>query len=276
MKLSIILPVAFFVSVAQGQTPGAKLSFEAASVKIAPPPDGRGMRVGMQGGPGTKDPGRVTFENYPLSALIGTAYDMKWYQMPGAEVFDNVRLNVTATLPPDSSKEQFHLMLQDLLTERFQVKVHKEKREMPVYALMVAKNGPKLKKAAADPADASDEAPPSGRLPRDADGFPILSHGITMSASNNRARLGGRKLTVAWLADQLSGQSGRPVVDETGLGGEYDFTLSWVPNPNAPNAESLPDVFAAVQQQLGLKLEAKKGMIEVLIVDHAEKTPAGN
>jgi uncharacterized protein (TIGR03435 family) len=266
----------FCFAAAYAQTGDAKLSFEAVSLKIAPPPDSRGMRVGMQGGPGTKDPGRVAFESYPLSALIGAAYDMKWYQMPGSEAYDNARFNIIATLPPNSTKEQFRLMLQGLLTERFQVKAHKEKRETPVYALTIAKNGAKLKKAADDPAEADDETALNGPLPRDADGFPILSHGITMSAANNRARLGGHKLTMAWLADQLSGQSGRPVVDETGLAGEYDFTVSWVPNPNAPNAESLPDIFAAVQRQLGLKLEPKKGMIEVLIVDHAEKTPSGN
>jgi uncharacterized protein (TIGR03435 family) len=97
-----------------------------------------------------------------------------------------------------------------------------------------------------------------------------------MAIAGNRARLGGHQQTVAWLANQLSGQSGRPVVDETGLSGEFDFVLSWAPNANAPNAEGLPDLFAAVQQQLGLKLERKKGSVEMLVVDHAEKTPSGN
>ena len=174
----------------------AKLSFEAASIKPAPPPDGHGMRVGMQGGPGTSDPERVTFENFTLSALIGTAYDVKWYQMPGLDMLDANRFNITATLVPGATKEQFRLMLRNLLAERFQLAVHKEMREIPIYALTVAKNGPKLKKAAADPQDdaaAKDDSHPGARMAKDSDGFPILLKGMTMAITGNRARLGGPK-----------------------------------------------------------------------------------
>ena len=122
----------------------------------------------------------------------------------------------------------------------------------------------------------NDSHPGAARLAKDGDGFPILLKGMTMAVTGNRARLGGPAQTIAWLADQLSGQAQRPVVDETGLTGEYEFTLSWAPNPNAPDVESLPDLFTAVQQQLGLKLESKKGPVEVVIVDRAEKMPSGN
>ncbi len=280
MKITAaVVCLTLVAAVANAQTPDAKLSFEAASIKPAPPPDGHGMRVGMQGGPGTSDPERVTFENFTLSALIGTAYDVKWYQMPGLDMLDANRFNITATLVPGATKEQFRLMLRNLLAERFQLAVHKEMREIPIYALTVAKNGPKLKKAAADPQDdaaAKDDSHPGARMAKDSDGFPILLKGMTMAITGNRARLGGPKRTIAWLTDQLSGQAQRPVLDQTGLTGEYEFTLSWAPDANAPGADSLPDLFTAVQQQLGLKLESKKGPVEVIIVDHAEKTPSGN
>jgi uncharacterized protein (TIGR03435 family) len=280
MKITAsVVCLTLIAAVANAQTSDAKLSFEAASIKPAPPPDGHGMRVGMQGGPGTSDPERVTFENFTLSALIGTAYDVKWYQMPGLDMLDANRFNITATLVPGATKEQFRLMLRNLLAERFQLAVHKEMREIPIYALTVAKNGPKLKKAAADPQDdaaAKDDSHPGARMAKDSDGFPILLKGMTMAITGNRARLGGPKQTIAWLTDQLSGQAQRPVLDQTGLTGEYEFTLSWAPDANAPGSDSLPDLFTAVQQQLGLKLESKKGPVEVIIVDHAEKTPSGN
>jgi uncharacterized protein (TIGR03435 family) len=278
-RAAALITFALIGASAHGQSADAKPSFEVASIKPAPPPDGHGMRVGMHGGPGTPDPERVTFENFTLSALIGTAYDVKWYQMPGADPNAD-RFEVTATMAPGTTKDQFRLMLQNLLAERFKLAVHKEMREIPIYALTVAKGGPKLKKAAADPDDnepeKDDPHPGAARIKKDGDGFPILPKGVTMAITGNRARVAGPKQSIAWLVDQLSGQAQRPVVDQTGLTGEYELTLSWAPNPNAPDAESLPDLFTAVQQQLGLKLESKKGPVEALILDHAEKMPSGN
>jgi uncharacterized protein (TIGR03435 family) len=264
-------------------------TFEAVSVKPAPPPDGRGgSRVGMIGGPSTKTPDRINFENVGLGFIISKAYDVKHYQISGPAWFDSERYNIIATVPPGTSVEQFRVMLQNLLADRFMLKLHKETREMPIYTLSIAKNGPKLKLAMPDPppdpngpADGTPAAG-GGKLAKDADGYPILGPGMTMAMTSTPtgsvARMGNKE-HMPWLVDMLSGQTGRPVVDATGLTDKYDFLLSWIPRPpDAPPAEDAtgPDIFAALQQQLGLKLEPKKGPIEVLVIDRAEKVPTAN
>ena len=268
---------------------GARPTFDAASVKPAPPPDGRGgRRVGMTGGPGTDTPGRINFENIGLGAVIGKAYDVKYYQISGPGWFDSERFNIIATVPPRTTKEQFRLMLQNLLADRFKLALHKETREMSIYSLTVARNGPKLKKAAPDPPpdanDAADAAPDgsAGKLAADAEGYPALRPGMTMAIMSTpigpRARLANKE-NMEWLAGMLSGQLGRPVVDGTGLTSKYDISLYWIPQrPDSIAADDPngPDLITALQQQLGLRLEPKKGPIEVLIVDHAEKTPTAN
>ena len=281
--------IAFACGVGHAQSTGARLTFDAASVKPAPPPDGRGgRRVGMMGGPGTDTPGRINFENVGLGAVIGKAYDVKYYQISGPAWFESERFNIIATVPPGTTQEQFRLMLQNLLADRFKLALHKETREIPIYSLGVAKNGPKLKKATPDnPRDANDAADGEptgggGKLAADADGYPALRPGMTMAIMSTpmgpRARLANKEHT-EWLAGMLSGQLGRPVVDATGLTGEYDISLYWIPQRQdsvAADDPNGPDLMAALQQQLGLKLEPKKGPIEVLVIDHAEKIPTAN
>ena len=281
--------LAFACGVGHAQSTGARPTFDAASVKPAPPPDGRGgRRVGMTGGPGTDTPGRINFENIGLGAVIGKASGVKYYQIAGPGWFESERFNIIATVPPGTTQEQFRLMLQDLLADRFKLALHKESREMSIYSLGVAKNGPKLKKATPNPPpdanDAADAAPigGGGKLATDAEGYPALRPGMTMAIMSGpagpRARLANKEHT-EWLALMLSGQLGRPVIDATGLTGEYDISLYWVPQrPDsiASDDPNGPDLIAALQQQLGLKLEPKKGPIEVLVVDHAEKIPTEN
>jgi uncharacterized protein (TIGR03435 family) len=287
-KTLVISLIGFACVVGHAQSTGARPTFDAASVKAAPPPDGRGgRRVGMTGGPGTDSPGRINFENIGLGAVIGKAYDVKYYQISGPAWFESERFNIIATVPLGTTKDQFRLMLQNLLADRFNLALHKESREMSIYSLTVAKNGPKLKKAAPDPPhDANDAADApnggGGKLAADADGYPALRPGMTMAIMSTpigpRARLANKEHT-EWLAGMLSGQLGRPVVDATGLTGEYDISLYWIPQrPDSIAADDPngPDLIAALQQQLGLKLEPKKGPIEVLVVDHAEKTPTAN
>jgi uncharacterized protein (TIGR03435 family) len=273
----------------RAQSTDARPTFDAASVKPAPPPDGRGgRRVGMDGGPGTSEPGRINFENIGLDAMIGKAYEVKYYQISGPAWFESARFNIIATVPQGTTQEQFRLMLQNLLADRFKLALHKESREMSIYSLTVARNGPKLKKATPNPPpdanDAADGAPigGGGKLATDADGYPALRPGMTMAVMSTpagpRARLANKE-HMEWLAGMLSSQLGRPVIDATGLTGEYDISLSWVPQrPDsvATDDPSGPDLIAALQQQLGLKLEPKKGPIEVLVVDHAEKIPTAN
>src|SRR5580700_5618470 len=172
----------------RAQSTGARPTFDAASVKPAPPPDGRGgRRVGMMGGPGTDTPGRINFENVGLGAVIGKAYDVKYYQISGPAWFESERFNIIATVSPRTTLQQFRLMLQNLLADRFKLALHKETREMAIYSLGVAKNGPKLKKATPNPPPDSNDAGDGasigggGKLAADADGYPALRPGMTMA-----------------------------------------------------------------------------------------------
>jgi uncharacterized protein (TIGR03435 family) len=296
-------------------------TFEVASVKPATPPvpNAQGMMIfrAPSGGPGTKDPGRINYPNMSLKGLLMTAYDVKNYQIDGPAWLDTERFDVNATMPPDTTKEQFRIMLQNLLAERFKLKVHRDSKELPMYSLVVAKNGPKMKESVETPASEDrDRTPPQPPLPLGGpkigpDGFPILSvppggrGGMSMAMMPGRARIMAVKQTMQDLAQRLSGQLNRPVTDATGLTAKYDFTLTYategttglgafmtaggapppppagggpagVSAPGLAETDPLPNLFGAVQAQLGLKLDAKKGPVETIVVDHVEKTPIEN
>ena len=140
-------------------------------------------------------------------------------------------------------------MLQGLLADRFQLKVHRETKETPVYALVVGKNGAKLKESAPD----------------ETGGTSVRGNGIEMHMEASKG-------TMDKLAYQLSLTAGRPVLDRTGLSGHYTYTLDWLPaNGTAPPDSDIPSIFTAVQEKLGLRLEATKAPIEMLIVDRAAR-----
>jgi uncharacterized protein (TIGR03435 family) len=161
---------------AYGQTADKSLTFDAASVKPAAPPtpDGRGMimMAGPTGGPGTKDPGRIHYPYMSLKNILMNAYDVKNFQIVGPGWLDTERFDITATMPPDTTKEQFRAMLQNLLAERFKMTVHRETKELPMYSLVVAKGGPKMKEAAELPApkDEGDAPPPPSPVPSQDEG----------------------------------------------------------------------------------------------------------
>ncbi len=307
----------FSMALAYGQTGAKSPTFDVASVKPAelPKPDGRGaIRIGgPSGGPGTSDPGRVHYPYMTLKNLITTAYDVKNFQVTGPAFLDTDRFEISATMPPDTTKEQFHLMLQNLLAERFKLTLHRETKELPMYSLVVAKNGPKMKESVVAPPPPKEGDPPApppmGHITMGADGFPDFGTpsrpGIQSIMMNGRARMIGTQQTMKDLADRLTAQLNRPVKDETGLTAKYNFTITYEPEPMggrgpiggpgppaggamiavAPpggggavpaSDDPLPTLFAAVQSQLGLKLEAKKGPSELIIIDHAEKTPTEN
>src|SRR5580704_8066321 len=161
---TILVLLMFAWSLAHGQT------FDAASVKPAtlPSPDGRGMIMmqGPTGGPGTKDPGRIHYPYMTMKNILMNAYDVKGFQITGPAWLDSERFDISATMPPDTTKEQFRAMLQNLLAERFKMTVHRETKELPMYSLTVAKSGPKMKEAAEVPAPKEDaETAPPPPLP---------------------------------------------------------------------------------------------------------------
>jgi uncharacterized protein (TIGR03435 family) len=318
--------------VALAQQPDSSLAFEVATVKPATlpgAPDGKHMiRVGSQGGPGTSDPGQISYSFLSLRNLLAQAFDLKTYQVSGPDWLDSERFDIVAKAPKGATKGDVRIMLRNLLKERFQLAFHRDKKELPGYALVAGKSSPKMKESedqsdpnAAPASGASpDAAPPPpppgepGRLKVGKDGMPELPPGVqrpgimmmaAMSPNGIRMKLSGHSATSAQLAESLSNQVDRPVVDMTGLTARYDFTLDFAPDPSAMMAKmgpmpagmmpppgaggggdtvpraSLPEtdaatVFAAVQSQLGLKLEAKKAPVEMLVIDHLEKTPAEN
>jgi uncharacterized protein (TIGR03435 family) len=282
------------VGCAYGQTVDPHLAFDVASVKESPPPDGGGISVrsiGAPGGRGPKDPGRFAAENYSLVNLITMAYDIPYYRLfaPGVSA-GRPMFNVEARMPVDTTKEQFLAMMQNLLKERFGLKAHWESRQMATYELVVAKGGLKIKEAEPDPPDAP---PPAafGRMQLAANGYPQLPPGksSTMAVMSGKAAMRGHLDTAEQIAAKLSGQIGGPVRDATGLTGKYDYTLYWSasagralsaarPGPDgvATDEDTGPSLMAAIQEQLGLKLESKKEAVQVLVVDHMETKATAN
>ena len=294
------------------QSANPPLAFEVASVKpgteVKPVDMGGGrmmMRAaGCTGGPGTPDPGRLTCQNTSLANLVTTAYNLKRYQfasgIPGW--MEDAHFDITAKIPPGATREQVRLMEQNLLAERFKLAVHFDKKEMQVFELTIGKNGPKLKESSPTPEQTADASPPMpfdrGKMERDKDGFPVLprrSGGLSMSMMNGRIRIQATDQTMEQLASLLTNQLGKPVTDLTGIKGKYDITLTCSSEgmgmmsvrtgsagaadaaaPPAPDAEPAPTLMEAVQQQLGLKLEQKKGTVDILVIDHADKTPVEN
>jgi uncharacterized protein (TIGR03435 family) len=268
------------IAVALGLAPVAvhaqRPAFDAASVKLSP--QGGPVRVG--GGPGTSDPGQFSCANWSLSNLLMKAYNIRSYQLSGPSWLQTTGYDVVAKIPASATADQFRTMLQALLEERLKLALHRENREMAVYELVLAKGGPKLQEVqqAAPPAPTKDNL--------DKDGFPIVPGGSGSRVFNGRARIQFRAQTMPNLANLLTGSVGRPVLDATGLEGKYAFTLSYYepstsappPPPGAavPEMDSGPTIFKAIQDQLGLKLEPKKSMVEMLVVDRAEKVPIEN
>jgi len=284
----------------------AKPEFEVASVKPSAPPAGRGpFVVGSRGGPGTPDPSRVTYINLGLKGLLTTAYAVQPYQVIGPDWLDIERFDIAATIPEGATKDDVKLMLQNLLAERFHLTLHHESRELPLYELTVAKNGPKMKPSVEDPNPAPEQRVP---LPTGKDGLPQLQpgrRGMMMMSRPGGAHMAANLQTLAMFAQILSSQLRSPVVDKTGLTGTYDFVLDFTldrfqgfdglggppPPPPPPAAgasaapgaplaappqDEAPSIFVALQEQLGLRLEKKKGPVDVLVIDHADKVPTEN
>jgi len=263
-----------FLACAQAQT------FEVASIKPSAPADGGRMRVSSRGGPGTKDPGLYTCENYPLPALIRDAFDLKEYQLSGPDWMQSARFMVSAKIPEGTTREQFLLMKQNLLVERFKLAYHREKKEMQSYELVVAKGGPKMKESSG-PLDPDERPARMTERKTDAEGFPVLPAGrvpMMMMLAGGRASARYVAENMEHFATSVSMLVHKPVADATGLPGKYDFTLNWISEGAGPSAvdETGPTLFRALPEQLGLRLEAKKGMVEILVVDHVEKVPTEN
>jgi uncharacterized protein (TIGR03435 family) len=275
-----------------GQTPDAQLTFDVASVKPHPPGPG-GAPSGIRGGPGTADPGQISYINVTLTMVLVPAFGVKLNQITGPDwIVGGDRYDIVAKVPPGTTKEQSNIMLQNLLKERFKMTLHHEAKEQAVYEMVVAKNGLKLKDAAS--ADPAAKDVPFRAAARDQDGFPDIpaGHPLISVSGSREVRLAARMKTVAELCRVLEGFVDRPILDKTGLTGTYDFKLGFsrdsaggaAASLNPQDATSNPasssdpglSLFGAVQAQLGLKLESGKASIDHLIIDHIDKAPTGN
>jgi uncharacterized protein (TIGR03435 family) len=222
--------------------------FEVASIKPSPRPIT--PRTPMK-----TDPARVVYNNMTARILIQIAYKMDDWMISGIpKGLDSELYDVAATLPAGASQEQVPAMLQSLLAERFQLAVRLETRQFPVYALTVAKNGPKLK-----PGETEEQW-----------------HEGAMKGGIFRGEMQLHQCSMPSLASALSRVADRPVIDRTSLTGNYDVVLKWTPDQTQPGDQKNdnPPIYTAVTEQLGLKLEPTKAPIEILIVTRMEKPSA--
>ena len=265
----------------------APLRFEVASIKPNAETDNRMMMQRAAGG-------RVNATGFSVKMLMRNAFRLQDFQIIGGPAWlTSDRWDIQAKAEDNATPAQVDEMLQSLLVDRFQLKYHKETRELPTYTLVVGKNGNKLVAATEASIKAAPSLPPVGRGAGPGTADVTVTRGgagggrggtVMMGSSNGQMQMTGGGMTMAQLAQTLSTTLGRTVVDQTGLTGQYDVKLSWTPDPGtggplggglppggaagSPDAASL---FTAVQEQLGLKIDSTKGPVEVLVIDKVEK-----
>jgi uncharacterized protein (TIGR03435 family) len=243
-KLLLLLTIALQVS---AQT----TAFEVASIK--PNRSGQGLSSIRS------STGRIVMENVPLKKVVLMAYGIpedKDYALVGPDWLTTERFDIQATFPADTSPQQVRQMAQKLLADRFKLMLHRESRERPILALIVTRTGAKIH-AVEDGQERTSGAP---------------------------GRFEATKIAMPQFADMLARFTGQTVVDATGLKGVFDFILEWSPDDaqrtppedGVAGGASGPSIFSALEEQLGLKLERRKGPVAILVVDHIEKAPTSN
>jgi len=252
------------------------------------------------------DKALYTATNVALKDLLVDAFGVKPFQIQCPAWMETTRFNISAKLPEGASKEQINAMLQKLLVERFKMEVRRDQKEMAAFLITVAKGGLKMKESTPDsdvdttPAAARDSGG-SGSVSVTAgggvsgalnnarsgrDSYPTAGKGgFSSQTSQGRTRVAANAQTVEGLAKYLSRMLRQEVVDKTGLTGKYDFRLEFFADPQSRQGAAAPDanvdpegptVFRALQDQLGLKLEAGKATLEAIVIEKAEKTPIEN
>lgn len=219
--------------------------------------------------------GRFAATNTSLRILLVDAFRIQSFQIVGGpEWLESARFDIVATIAPNTTPEQRPAMLRTLLAERFNLRAHTERRQMPIYALVAYRDdrrlGPDLRKSAMECSAVSKGGPlraPTTKV--QPDGRPEC--GMTMGPASIR----GGGTTMAQLANALSTYVQRTVVDRTGFEGFYDFDLRYAPrgpgiSTEAAAADPRPSIFTAVQEQMGLRLEAESGPVDVLVVDSVD------
>jgi uncharacterized protein (TIGR03435 family) len=251
--------------------------FEVASIKPAAP-GSRGMFI--RNSPG----GRVNVTNMTLKELIVIAYRIQPFQISGGPSwFDSVHYDINAKAETTPKQGELPLMLQALLADRFQLTIQRETKDMPVYALVLAKKdgklGPGLVESREGSCTAFDPAKPPP-LPEPGQPRPNFCGNMMMQPRMLKAS----DIPVSQIVPMLSRFLGRTVIDKTGLTAKFDITLEWTPDESQianmqlppdvkppPSDPAGPSIFTALQEQLGLKLEAQKGPVDIFVITRAEK-----
>ena len=251
-------PIAFTRTEALARRPPDKSPakpFEVASVKVNK--SGGNNGVTGRGGQIRPSKGQIAMENVTLWKALGFAYGIgedKDYAITGPDWLKTERYDIVGKIPAGTTFEQMRKMLQATLTDRFKLALHNETKQMPIYALVIARDGLKVKETE-------------------------MGHG---GFSFGRGHIEAKSGALAAFADRLSQMLDRPVIDYTNTPGVFNFTLDWSPDApmTAPGDDSTvstgPSIFTAVQQQLGLRLEARRGPVDVLVIDRGDKVPIEN
>jgi len=267
MKISILCACA---AAALAQQPAPKIAFEVVSIKAPEPQPMNQIRMSRN-----SDPGRVRFGYFSLKDYIRVAYRVKDFQIEGPEWMETARFDVEGKFPEGATEAQVPEMLQSMLADRFKLTTHRETKEHAIYALVPAKGGPRLKKA---------EPPAPGATgPR--------GGGMNVQIDESGAHLKAASATLSMISEMLSRFSELPVVDKTGIEGDYQFDLVMSPETlrgiramgggdhgpaeGGASPEGAGTIHEAVQKY-GLKLERRKAPMEIIIVDRVEKLPTEN
>jgi uncharacterized protein (TIGR03435 family) len=266
--------------------------FEVASIKQS------GQNAQNQTGAQINaDGAMVRYSGLALKLYLGMAYRLKNYQIAAPDWMASTRWDITAKLPDGASSKQIPEMMQTLLRDRFQMKMHRETRDVPVYGLAIGKGGIKMKESSAEPAtNGAEPAAQSVNAAIGNQGMTTVTYGDGAYFTFGNNRFEGKKLPVTVIADALSRFADRPVIDLTGLAGKYDFSMEFSPEDFrammvraaiASGATVAPEILKLIDassgdtlfnavEKLGLKLDGRKAPIEILVIDEAQKIPTEN
>jgi uncharacterized protein (TIGR03435 family) len=247
MMKRVILGLAFLLTPVFALAQDARLTYDVATIKPNPCGGSKSNRASSD---------QILITDQTLKQLVVLAYSVQPYQVTGPAWMESVCFDIAAKYPPGTKFSDRWLMLRSLLEDRFKLTVHRESKEMPGYALVVAKDGFKLKPSEAGEGSAS--GGDQGRV-------------WTFNA---------RKIEMSTLAYELADSLGEVVVDRTGLSGVYDFKLRWASDEMSGSGGSevnaAPSLFTALQETLGLRLQRQKLPVEMIVVDHIERAPTAN
>jgi len=260
--------------------------FEVATIKPTKEDDGRSMMMFTPDG--------ISIHGVPMKMLLRESFGVEDDRILGEPGWVKTRYDIEAKVDADDASklknlkiDQRRAMMLPLLQDRFNLKYHHETRDLPIYSLVVAKGGVKMKKTAPDPSKSDDAKPDAPPKPDAAgpNGPPRFRHGLMM---NGRGHLESTGTSMEMLTHVLASQLGRTVEDKTGLAGEYDFTLQWTPDDvGTPGGDAGPGkgdvspdaggptLLTALEEQLGLKLESMKTTVDVIVIDRID-SPSEN